>query len=125
MEGFRDGTAVAAYAYAYAYARKHRILMAASSDLSADRIGYGLTAVVSVKLDFPTFEGATRGTLGNAPVRNCIAEAVQEHLGNWPKARPERAAAVIDRIVPGTPGSEPQLTTSPDPGERDRRGRSP
>lgn len=98
--GFREGAAAAVNAYA----RKHRLLTAAASDLSADRISEGLTAVVSVKLESPEFEGATRGSLGNATVRNCVAEAVQEHLANWLRAHPEQAAAIIDRLSPGAPG---------------------
>jgi DNA gyrase subunit B len=99
--GFRDGVTAAVNAYA----RKRRLLAHVDPDFSADRIAEGLTAVVSVKLDGPEFEGATRGTLGNGAVRNCVAEAVQELLGNWLEAHPEQAAAVIDRIVPGAPGS--------------------
>lgn len=95
VAGFRDGAAAALNAYA----RQARLLTAAGPDLSADRIGEGLTAVVSVKLDYPEFVGATRCTLGNAPVRHCVAEAVQEHLGNWLRAHPEQAAAIIHRIA--------------------------
>ena len=98
VEGFREGAAAAVNAYA----RERRLLTAASPDLSADRIGEGLTAVVSVKLDSPAFEGATRGSLGNTAVRNCLAEAVQEHLGTWLEGYPEQATAIIDQIVPGT-----------------------
>ena len=100
VEGFRDGVAAAVNAYA----REHRLLTAAGPDLSADRIGEGLTAVVSVKLDFPEFVGAPRGTLGSAPVRGCVAEAVREHLGTWLEAHPEQAAAIIARIAPAPSG---------------------
>ncbi|SHL23863.1 DNA topoisomerase subunit B [Actinacidiphila paucisporea] len=101
MEGFREGAAAAVNAYS----RRHRLLPAAGPDLSADRIGEGLTAVVSVKLDFPIFEGAPpRGALGSAPVRDCVAEGVREHLGTWLAAHPEQASAIIARIAPGTRG---------------------
>ena len=65
----------------------------------ADRIGEGLTAVVSVKLDHPEFEGSTRGVLGNAAAQTCVAEAVQEHLARWLDGHPEQALTVVDRIV--------------------------
>ncbi len=42
-----------------------------------------LTAVVSVKLDDPEFEGSCRDVLGNGPVRACVAEAVQQALEAW------------------------------------------
>ncbi|WP_254594735.1 hypothetical protein [Streptomyces sp. 8P21H-1] len=95
--GFRDGMAVAVTAYA----REQGLLTPMDPDFDADRIGAGLTAVVSVKLDRPEFEGATRGVLGNSEVRDCVGQAVQDHLGRWLKEDPERAAAVIDQIVQG------------------------
>ena len=65
----------------------------------ADRVGAGLTAVVSVKLDRPEFEGSLRDRLGNTAVRACVGQAVREHLGEWLREHPEQAAAVLDRIV--------------------------
>ncbi|MGW4688553.1 ATP-binding protein [Streptomyces sp. NPDC004244] len=95
--GFRDGMAAAATAYA----RDQGLLTPTDPDIGADRISAGLTAVVSVKLDRPDFEGSTRGVLGNSEVRDCVGQAVQDHLGRWLKEDPERAAAVIDQIVQG------------------------
>ncbi|MER5688561.1 DNA gyrase subunit B [Streptomyces sp. NPDC002205] len=94
MVGFRDGLAAAVNTYA----REQRLLTAADPDLSADRIGEGLTAVVSVKLDHPEFLGSTGGVLGNATVRPCVAEAVREHLSSWLETHPEQASAVVGRI---------------------------
>ncbi|MEJ8639754.1 ATP-binding protein [Streptomyces sp. MS2.AVA.5] len=93
--GFRDGLAAAVNAYA----RERGLLTAADPDLGTDRIGGGLTAVVSVKLDRPEFRGATHGALSGTTVRACVAEAVREHLGGWLKGHPEQAAAVVGRIV--------------------------
>lgn len=98
MVGFRDGLTTAVNAYA----RKQRLLMAADPDLSADRISEGLTAVVSVKLDHPEFLGSTHGVLGNATMRPCVAQTVQEQLSNWLETDPEQAAAFLGRIVAGT-----------------------
>ncbi|NUL04741.1 DNA gyrase subunit B [Streptomyces lunaelactis] len=95
--GFRDGVAAAFNAYA----RERRLLTAADPDLGVDRIGEGLTAAVSVKLDRPEFLGSTNGVLGGAAVRACVGEAVREHLGRWLEGHPEQAAAVIGRIVQG------------------------
>ncbi|MFJ4095203.1 hypothetical protein ACIPYS_26740 [Kitasatospora sp. NPDC089913] len=92
--GFRDGLAAALTAWA----REQQRLTPADPDLGPTRLGAGLTAVVSVKLDHPEFEGAVRDRLGNAPVRTCVAEAVQEHLTTWLRADPVRAAAVLARI---------------------------
>ncbi|GGQ93363.1 DNA gyrase subunit B [Kitasatospora griseola] len=56
-----------------------------------------LTAVVSVKLDEPSYEGSCREILGNTPVRACVAEAVQQALETWRDEHPERAAAPTTR----------------------------
>ncbi|MFE5141363.1 ATP-binding protein [Streptomyces fagopyri] len=95
VDGFRDGVAAAVTAYA----RERRLLTAADPDPGADRIGVGLTAVVSVKLDRPELLGATRGQLGNADVRVRVGDAVREHLDHWFEERPERAAEAVERIV--------------------------
>jgi DNA gyrase subunit B len=84
-----------------AYARERRLLTATDPDLDTDRIGEGLTAVVSVKLDDPEFEGSTRGWLGNAAVRACVAQAVQDHFGRWLEEHPAWAAAFIDQVIQG------------------------
>ncbi len=96
-EGFRDGVAAALNAYA----REQQLLTATDPALSADRIGEGLTAVVSVKLDHPELLGAVRDVLGGATVRACVGQAVREHLSGWLEGHPEQAAAVIGRIVEG------------------------
>ncbi|KFF98738.1 DNA gyrase subunit B [Streptomyces scabiei] len=100
VAGFREGLTAAVNAYA----RRRHLLTAADPDLDTDRIGEGLTAVVSVKLDRTEFSGATRTLLGGAGVRASVAEAVREHLGTWLETHPEQATAVIDRIVRGLRG---------------------
>ncbi|MGW4892525.1 ATP-binding protein [Kitasatospora sp. NPDC004240] len=92
--GFRDGLASAVNAYA----REQQLLTLSDPDLAPTQLGAGLAAVVSVKLDHPEFEGATRDRLGNGPVRACVAEAVREHLTAWLHANPAQAAAVLARI---------------------------
>ncbi|MFD9880114.1 DNA gyrase subunit B [Streptomyces alboflavus] len=97
LAGFRDGVTAAVNTCA----RERRLLKPTEPDLGADRVCAGLTAVVSVKLDRPEFEGPTRGVLGNAAVRASFAEAVREHLGGWLARHPEQAEAVVGRILPG------------------------
>ncbi|WP_234048612.1 DNA topoisomerase subunit B [Streptomyces liliifuscus] len=96
VDGFRDGVAAAVIAYA-----RDRGLPGADLDPRDGRICGSLMAVVSVKLDHPEFLGATRGLLGNTDVRDCVGEAVREHLGNWFEEQPERASEFVDRIVRG------------------------
>jgi DNA gyrase subunit B len=95
MDGLRDGVVAAVTAFA----RERGLPAAPDPDLRADRIVEGLTAVVSVKLDHPEFNGATRELLGNTDVRVCVGEAVREHLGEWFAEQPERARELADRIV--------------------------
>nr|WP_223187808.1 DNA gyrase subunit B [Streptomyces sp. CBMA29] len=95
LAGFRDGMAAAVNAYA----RDRGLLAATNPDLSAGRIGDGLTAVVSVKLDRPEFEGATPSVLGNTAVGTCVEEGMREYLGRWLEEHPEQAAIIVGRIA--------------------------
>ncbi|MGC0327396.1 DNA gyrase subunit B [Streptomyces sp. SAI-170] len=95
VAGFRDAVADSVNAYA----RKLHLLARGEPDLSADRIGKGLTAVVSVKLERPEFQGATRRALGNAAVRSCIEKGLREHLDGWLAEHPEQAAAIAGWLV--------------------------
>ncbi|MFJ7629250.1 DNA gyrase subunit B [Streptomyces sp. NPDC097595] len=95
VAGFRSGVTAAVNAYA----RERGLLAPAAPDVPPDRIGEGLTAVVSVKLDQPEFLGAIHEQLGNSEVSACVTQAVEEHLGLWLRAHPERAAAVVRRIT--------------------------
>ncbi|KAA0940428.1 DNA topoisomerase subunit B [Streptomyces apricus] len=92
--GFRDGLSAALTAYA----REQQLLGPSDPEFTPAQLGAGLTAIVSVKLDRPEYEGTTRDQLGNAPVRACVTDAVQEHLTVWLRANPGQAAAVLARI---------------------------
>ncbi|KOT34846.1 DNA gyrase subunit B [Streptomyces caelestis] len=94
VDGFRDGVMAAVTAYA-----RERGLLAADNAPCADRISEGLTAVVSVKLECPEYLGATRELLGNTDVRDCVGEAVREHLGNWLEEHSKQATQIVDRIL--------------------------
>ncbi|MFJ3940982.1 TopoII/MutL transducer domain-containing protein [Streptomyces parvus] len=84
------------------HALRHGLLKPGGPGLGADRVGEGLTAVVSVRLDRPEYDGSTRGRLGGATVSDGVEQGVREHLGSWPDRHPERAAAVIGRITRDT-----------------------
>ncbi|MEW2134275.1 DNA gyrase subunit B [Streptomyces sp. NPDC005435] len=92
--GFRDGLAAALTACA----RERRLLGPSDPGFTPARLGAGLTAIVSVKLDRPELEGPIRGRLGNAPVRACVTEAVQEHLTAWLRANPAQATTILGRV---------------------------
>ena len=101
--GFHDGVAAAVNAYA----RQRGPLTAADPGFSNDQLGKCLTEVISVRLEYPEFEGATRGRLGNRAVRACVRRAVQEHLGSWLEEHPRQAATVIDRMAQEARGDRP------------------
>lgn len=77
--------------------------LAAALALTTEEVTTGLTAVVSVKLDAPVFEGATRTTLGNPEARAAVAGATRTHLPAWLSAHPAQAAAILTRLSPPTP----------------------
>ncbi|MFJ6728350.1 ATP-binding protein [Streptomyces sp. NPDC091281] len=91
LTGLREGIAAAVGAYA----RGRRLPAATDRAPGGTWTGAGLTAVVSVKLDRPEFQGATRSRLGGAVVHECVAELVRERLGAWLEEHPEQAAAVV------------------------------
>ncbi|OCC10337.1 hypothetical protein [Streptomyces sp. PTY087I2] len=101
-DGFRTGVAAALTEHAL----RHGLLKADDPELGADRVGEGLTAVVSVRLDSPEYEGSTRGRLGGATVSDSVEQGVREHLGSWLDRHPERAAAIIGRITRDTDPDE-------------------
>ncbi|WP_418962875.1 hypothetical protein [Streptomyces lavendofoliae] len=72
---------------------------ATEPDFGADQICKGLTAVVSVKLDHPEFEGSTRGCRPTPKCATVSDRPSSTTSGRWLKEDPERAAAVIDHIV--------------------------
>lgn len=96
-EGFRRAVAAALSTYA----RRHRLLTAAEPDLHPARTGQGMTAVVSVKLDRPEYQGATHGMLGNRAAHLCVREAVQDHLLTWLDKHPQQAEAIVARVTHG------------------------
>ncbi|MFF4323342.1 ATP-binding protein [Streptomyces sp. NPDC001568] len=81
------------------YARRQRHLRANDKDITAEAIHEGLTAVVSVKLARPVFEGATRTKLSNPEADTYVQEAVHEHLTDWLDHHPDEAAAITRHIL--------------------------
>ncbi len=93
--GFR--TAVSATVNAYA--RKRSVLKDADANLSTDDCLEGLTAVVSVKLEEPQFEGQTKTKLGNAKVRGIVNSLVSERLEFFFEENPKIARSIIDKCM--------------------------
>ncbi|MFY9720001.1 MAG: DNA topoisomerase (ATP-hydrolyzing) subunit B [Candidatus Cybelea sp.] len=95
LQGFRQAVANAVNAYA----RKRGMLKEADNALSTDDVVEGLTAVVSVKLQDPQFEGQTKTKLGNARVRSIVAGLVSERLDFFFEENPKYARAIVDKCM--------------------------
>lgn len=77
------------------YARDKGLLKEKDENLTGDDIREGLTAVVSVKLGEPQFEGQTKTKLGNTEARTFVQTQLYAHLGDWMDAHPTEARDVI------------------------------
>ncbi|NLI17363.1 MAG: DNA topoisomerase (ATP-hydrolyzing) subunit B [Actinomycetales bacterium] len=90
-EGFRS----ALTSLVNKYARDKGLLKEKDENLTGDDIREGLTAVVSVKLGEPQFEGQTKTKLGNTEARTFVQQQLYSHLGDWLDAHPTEARDII------------------------------
>jgi DNA gyrase subunit B len=81
------------------YARKRSLLKESEPTLSTDDCMEGITAVVSVKLEEPQFEGQTKTKLGNARVRGIVYGLVNERLDFFFEENPKFARAIVDKCM--------------------------
>ena len=93
--GFRTAVANAVNTYA----RKRSVLKDSDANLSTDDVMEGLTAVVSVKLEEPQFEGQTKTKLGNAKVRGIVYGLVGERLEFFFEENPKYFRAIVDKCM--------------------------
>ena len=77
------------------YARDKGILKEKDDNLTGDDVREGLTAVISVKLAEPQFEGQTKTKLGNTEAKTFVQKVVHEQLGDWLDAHPIEARDII------------------------------
>jgi DNA gyrase subunit B len=81
------------------YAKRRGLLKEADGNLSTDDCMEGLTAVVSVKLEEPQFEGQTKTKLGNARVRSIVYGLVNERLDFFFEENPKHARAIVEKCM--------------------------
>ena len=81
------------------YARKNGILKEKDSNLLGEDIREGLTAVISVKLPEPQFEGQTKTKLGNTPVRGVVDSVTVEELGAFLEENPTTGRIIVDKAL--------------------------
>ncbi len=82
-----------------AYADKSGILAKEKIEISGDDFREGLTAVISVKVAEPQFEGQTKTKLGNSEVTSAVSSCVQEMLENYLEENPKEAKTIVDKVV--------------------------
>jgi len=81
------------------YAREKSIIKEKEDNLTGDDIREGLTAVISVKLSEPQFEGQTKTKLGNSEVKGFVQRVVTDQLGDWLERNPGPARDVIRKAI--------------------------
>jgi len=81
------------------YADKEGLLKNLKVEISGDDFREGLTAVISVKVQEPQFEGQTKGKLGNNEVMGAVDQAVGEILGNYLEEHPREAKMIVQKVV--------------------------
>ena len=81
------------------YGRKNEILKKNEANLSGDDVREGLTAIISVKIEDPQFEGQTKQKLGNSIARTAVSGIVSEQLTYFLEQNPDIAKKIIDKAV--------------------------
>lgn len=81
------------------YAEDSKMLEKAKVDINGDDFREGLTAVISVKVAEPQFEGQTKTKLGNDDVSGIVQQAVGEALSNYLEEHPKEARAIVDKVI--------------------------
>jgi DNA gyrase subunit B len=79
------------------YARTKGLLKEKDENLLGEDIREGLTAIVSVKLRNPQFEGQTKSKLGNTEIRSFVERATNEKLADWLEEHPNEAKAIVTK----------------------------
>ncbi len=81
------------------YAETTGMLSKLKFDINSDDFREGLTAVVSVKVQEPQFEGQTKTKLGNTEVGTAVSQAVNTALANYLEEHPKDAKAIVDKVI--------------------------
>jgi len=81
------------------YAREKNIIKEKDENLSGDDVREGLTAVISVKLGEPQFEGQTKTKLGNTEAKSFVQKVTADQLGDWFERNPTQAREIIRKAI--------------------------
>ena len=81
------------------YARKNKLLKDSDANLSGDDVREGLTAIVSVKLPNPEFEGQTKDKLGSSEATAAVQDTIRDKLQEWLEFNPKYAKVIIEKTL--------------------------
>ena len=81
------------------FAKRHNLFKASDGTLSGEDVREGLTAVISVKLHNPQFEGQTKTKLGNAEIRTLVSAVVNESLSEFFEENPALTKQILEKAV--------------------------
>lgn len=81
------------------YADDSKLLEKAKVEISGDDFREGLTAVISIKVAEPQFEGQTKTKLGNNEVTGAVDQAIGEALGYYLEEHPKEAKIIVDKVI--------------------------
>ncbi len=88
------------------YAHKNKFLKEDEPNLTGEDVREGLTAIISVKLSEPQFEGQTKGKLGNIEIKSHVESTVNEGLTLYLEEHPDDAKRIIDKCIIASKGRE-------------------
>ena len=89
-----------------AYVRKNNLLKDSDKNLSGEDCREGLTAIISVKLREPQFEGQTKGKLGNTEMRQVVSAIVTDKLTTYFEENPQVARTIIEKAITASRAAE-------------------
>ena len=89
-----------------AYARKNNLLKDSDKNLSGEDCREGLTAIISVKLREPQFEGQTKAKLGNTEMRQVVSAIVTDKLTTYFEENPQVARTIIEKAITASRAAE-------------------
>jgi DNA gyrase subunit B len=95
LSGFRRGLTRTLKSYA----EKSGMTAKLKFDISGDDFREGLTAIISVKVAEPQFEGQTKTKLGNSEVMGAVDQMVSEHLSNFLEENPKDAKTIVNKVI--------------------------
>jgi DNA gyrase subunit B len=81
------------------YARAKTLLKEKDDNLAGEDVREGLTAIVSVRLAEPQFEGQTKGKLGNVPMRSLVEKATNDKFAEWLEEHPTEARQIVNKGI--------------------------